>query len=522
MLRPVPCSALSEPSNSSVTRRHDVTQERVEPRDVGVVAQPGRDQEVQVARRRVAEDHGVVGVPGEQRLQRQGSLGQPLRREADVLEDERRPRRPCAADAGEQAVADHPVLGRELGVAGERRRLQQRHAGQQCVGRGLGPGGLLRCLVAELHEQAGRGRGQVVPARRHPGAPAHRGDRRTVHQLHGRGPGGDERRHRRARGLHVREQHQRRQVVGVVGDGVEDRLGDEPERALGPDHQAAQDLGGGVGVEERVHGVAGRVLDPELGADPLGRVGVGAGSRRGSRPARRRSPARPPPGARRHRGPRCRRRCPRAARWSSTEGSGTSSRPCRSTSRWRCWPRPRRSWRRPSMPGRDPAGSRGASGRRWRGPGSSPACCAGSAAVLDGAPDPVPHDLDEDPVALGLPGQAGPRRAEGHGDRVGVPVGQDLLDVADVPGEHDHLREHPVRAGVGREPDEVEPPAEHHRRVTEELLEVRAQARWAACGHAVRGAVGARRRGLHDVGAHRGLEQLAHGQQACTPGAAMS
>ena len=137
-------------------------------------------------------------------------------------------------------------------------------------------------------------------------------------------------------------------------------------------------------------------------------------------------------------------------------------------------------------------------------------------AVLDGAPDPVAHHLDEDPVALGLPGQAGAGGAERDRDRVGVPVGQDWLDVVDVAGQDDDLREHPVRAGVGGEPDEVEPAAEHEAGVAEQLLEVGAQPGRRAGGEVIRRPVGRGHRILGPVGVRGRLEQLAHGQQAFT------
>ena len=139
------------------------------------------------------------------------------------------------------------------------------------------------------------------------------------------------------------------------------------------------------------------------------------------------------------------------------------------------------------------------------GPGQDRAGLAaqGPAAVLHGAPDPVAHDLHEDPVALGLPGQAGPRRAERHRDRVRVPVGQDLLDVADVAGQDHDLREHPVGAGVGGEADEVEPAAEHHVRVAQELLEILAQLGSGAGGQMVRGAVGGGCRVVDEVRVQR-------------------
>ena len=60
------------------------------------------------------------------------------------------------------------------------------------------------------------------------------------------------------------------------GNGLEHRLGDERQRPLGADEQAAEDLERVVGVEEGAQPVAGRVLDLELAPDPVGELGVGA------------------------------------------------------------------------------------------------------------------------------------------------------------------------------------------------------------------------------------------------------
>ena len=97
-----------------------------------------------------------------------------------------------------------------------------------------------------------------------------------------------------------------------------DGLGDEGERALGADEQAAEDLERLVGVEERAEPIAGRVLDLELARDPLAQVAVGADLVADRRRGRRRAPARRRRSARRRRAPRCRSPSPRAARTSAS------------------------------------------------------------------------------------------------------------------------------------------------------------------------------------------------------------
>ena len=65
--------------------------------------------EVEVAGRGVAGDAGEEAVLGEQRLQVFGPLGDPLRRHADVLDDQRRPRQPQLADQPVQTLAHAPA-----------------------------------------------------------------------------------------------------------------------------------------------------------------------------------------------------------------------------------------------------------------------------------------------------------------------------------------------------------------------------------------------------------------------------
>ena len=91
-------------------------------------------------------------------------------------------------------------------------------------------------------------------------------------------------------------------VRGRQRHGLEDGLGDEGERALGADQQAAEDLQRLVGVEEGAEPVAGRVLDLELAADPLAELGVGADLVADRREAARPAPARPRRSARRRPG----------------------------------------------------------------------------------------------------------------------------------------------------------------------------------------------------------------------------
>ena len=86
--------------------------------------------EVQVAGRGVAGNAGQEAVLAEQRLQVAGALGDPLRRHADVLDDQRRAGQAQAADQAVQALAHAPGQRDPLGLAGEIDRPDRLVAGE--------------------------------------------------------------------------------------------------------------------------------------------------------------------------------------------------------------------------------------------------------------------------------------------------------------------------------------------------------------------------------------------------------
>jgi hypothetical protein len=73
------------------------------------------------------------------------------------------------------------------------------------------------------------------------------------------------------------EEDERARLVGVLLDCSVRDLADEAERSFRADHQVRQHVDRVAEVDQRIEAVAGRVLQPELVADPRGELGVGAG-----------------------------------------------------------------------------------------------------------------------------------------------------------------------------------------------------------------------------------------------------
>ena len=212
---------------------------------------------------------------------------------------------------------------------------------------------------------------------------------------------------------------------------LEDGLGDEGQRALRADDEAAEDLQRLLGVEEGAEPVAGRVLDLELAADALAQLGVGAdlvadrgqaGGQLGLRGGEALGGAGCGGVDRRPRGRARRSSSARSSRspWSTPQrippellaitpptvamsvlaGSGPSLRPCGARTRL-AWPS--------TVPGLTRA--------------SAPS-------VLDRDAAEVAAHVDQDAVALALAVEAGAAGAEGDRDAAAAAVGEDLGDVA--------------------------------------------------------------------------------------------
>ena len=208
-----------------------------------------------------------------------GRLGDPRGRHADVLDDQRGPGRPQLADQPVHPLAHLPVAPRPSAASRVKRRLADQLAAREELGRACLGGVELGLVVgAELDQQRGRGRAAAPSSSRRAAACCRR--RRSAPARPSARPRW--RRPRRARQPArppCRCLGKCSQATGRAGgcaDGLEDRLGDERQRALRADQQAAEDLHRLVGVEERAEPVAGRVLDLELAPDPLRQLGVGA------------------------------------------------------------------------------------------------------------------------------------------------------------------------------------------------------------------------------------------------------
>src|SRR6516165_6470911 len=74
----------------------------------------------------------------------------------------------------------------------------------------------------------------------------------------------DKRLHRRAGRAHIGKDHERGQPVLIIWDGLEHSLGNERQRALGADHQAAENFKRSSAIEKRLHVIASGILDAEL------------------------------------------------------------------------------------------------------------------------------------------------------------------------------------------------------------------------------------------------------------------
>ena len=401
-------------------------------------------------------------VLSQQVLQILGALGNPVRREAHILDDQGGPFGTPLPDDAEEPVADPPGQLDLVLVASEFQGVDQVRAGDLPGGagfRGVEPG---RAVRAELDQQRRGGGIQTAPVRRGAGEGLRgRGQRGGEHELHRFGALGDQAGDQRGRFADRRQHDPGDRGGGRRRDGVDHGFGHERERALGSDDEPAEDLQRGIGVEQGRQRVAVGVADGELMADPLrelligqqfraqlqqpvGQVRLGGGERRlGARRGGVDDRARGEhQGQRRHgvvgvalQG---------AAHAAGVIGDDSADRGHVGGGGVR--PQP--------PPGAPQDGIGLAQDRSGAGPQPG-------SAVLDHHAGPVPPDVDEDVVGLRLPVQAraaGPER--------GVPPGpgavrQDRAHVVDGAGQDDDLRQVPVGTGVGGVADQVRNPVQH-------------------------------------------------------------
>ena len=438
--------------------RHQLLHEGLVALDVLGLGEVRGQHEVEVARRGVPGDSAQEPVLGQQRPDLLGRLGDPGGRHADVLDDQRRPRRPQAADQPVQALPDPPVELDRLVVAGELGAAERLagEPGEHLGGRGLAALEAGGVIGAELDQQRRRFERQLLPMLRGAGDRVggdHQG--RGDHQLDRGRAGGDELADRRG-GVGDRvevDPGERRR--GRLRHGLVDDLGDEGERALGADDQAAEDLERLVGVEKRAEAISGRVLDLELAPDPPPQVAVGANL------VANLDQARDEVGL------------GGGEALGGAGGGGVDHRSRRQYERQladgRVGVRDDPAAHAAGVVGDDPAdggdvgrGRVGAEpaavGREdpvdvaEHGPGPDP----DPAAVvehLDAAP--VPADVGEDPVGLGLPVEAG---AAGAKDERGAAAARERHQAGDLRGGprlHDRGRDPPIGAGVGGVADQI-------------------------------------------------------------------
>ncbi len=398
----------------------------------------------------------------EQRLQVAGALGDPLRRHADVLDDQRRARLPHPPDQAVQPLAHPPGQLDLLGVASEPDRPDRLVAGEDLSCPGDIEVELRVARGAELDQQHRRLGRQLLPLlRRADHVVGGDNQRRGDHQLDRGGAARDQVADRGDRRVDAGEVDPGGGRVGGPRHGLEDRLGDEAERPLRTDEEAAEDLQRLIGVEEGAEPVAGRVLDRELAPDALAQLGVGADLVADRGQARRQL------------------RLLRGEALGRAGGGGVDRRSGRQDEG-------QRAHGRVGVPGRATAHPAGVVGDHAADGGDVGAGRVGTelAAVwgehlvgvtehdagLDPRPRPVLLDrdaaevaahVDQDAVALTLAVEAGAAGAENDRDLVGAAVGKDLGDVVGVVRHHHRLRQQAVGAGVGGVADDVAGPAEH-------------------------------------------------------------
>ena len=245
--------------------------------DLGFVAEILRDDEVQVALQRVAEnDAFVVAVVAQQALQVERGIGQRLDGEGDVLDQHRGAGATHGADGREGALAHLPVhlaggrVGRELHrLDGGNAIHRSEHGGDFF----LQP---FRVRRAHFDQQRGGLFAQFAHHGRQAGLVLDRMDGRAVEQFDGRYRLRLEADDGLAGAADVREKNEGRSLVRIFRHRLVGDAAHEAERALRADHQVGQDVDRVFEIDQCIEAVAGGVLDLELVADAAGQRGVGA------------------------------------------------------------------------------------------------------------------------------------------------------------------------------------------------------------------------------------------------------
>ena len=219
---------------------------------------------------------GQEAALGQQLLQVLGTIGDAVRREAHVLDDQGGAVGALLPDDAQQPVADLPGQLDLLIVAGEFQGVDQVRPGEERGGAGLcvvEPGQAVR---AELHQQRGgagveaapvlRGAGEVLSGCR---------ERRSEHELDRLGTELDQPRHERGRFADRRQHDPADRGHGRSRNGADDGLRHERERSFRPDDEPAEDLQRRIAVEQGREHVAVGVADRELVAHPLRELVIG-------------------------------------------------------------------------------------------------------------------------------------------------------------------------------------------------------------------------------------------------------
>ena len=255
MLRPVPCSAFSEPSYLSTISSTSPRHERLVAVAVGGLGQRRGQQEVQVARRwrgprRRSESRARRAAPGcRARIRRCAPAGTHTSSMRSAVPCGRiAPTMPCMPSRTSQKTS---VSWRSRVNAASSSRSQPATRGQRALLQAVE----LRLVGgAQLDEQHGALGRDLAPRLGHARQRVGGGDQRRVdHQLDGGRAGLDQRGDRRGGGVDVLEEQQARRRVAPVRHGLELGLGDEGQRALRADDQPSRRSRAGSSASRNAH-----------------------------------------------------------------------------------------------------------------------------------------------------------------------------------------------------------------------------------------------------------------------------
>ena len=226
----------------------------------------------------MTEDDTVsIGIGREHLDEALADPAEALHGNRDVLQERSRPRRPVTGNGRVEALPQLPQCRATRRVPRQLRWHGQGEAVEGLGALGHTPGEDVGLPLLVLDQQS-RVFTDVEPGQHRwcPRVLLRDPERRGVHQLDRREPGGNELRQRVRCAVQVVEDDETGSGVRTDRHRAERRLGDERQGSFAADDQMGQDVDRPVEVEERVQPVAHRVLHRELALDLPHRRRVGA------------------------------------------------------------------------------------------------------------------------------------------------------------------------------------------------------------------------------------------------------